>query len=70
MTDKEEKRLRTQLRQLLKIFKIKDEELRALVAKHGYYPAAHPIENYDAHFVSWLVNNWDTVRILIIRNRG
>lgn len=69
MTDREEKRVRRQLRELLKIFEFEESELQELVALYGYYQKTYPIESYDSWFVEWLVNNWDTVRRLILRKR-
>lgn len=69
MTDRDEKRYRRQLRELLKIFEFEESELQDVVALYGYYQKTYPIESYDCWFVEWLVNNWDTVRRLIERKR-
>lgn len=48
---------------------ISAEEIRAIVAKKGYYPFETPLENYDPAFVGGvLVGAWDQVYSAILAN--
>lgn len=60
-----------ELRRLMEMNNVSAEELRAAVAKVGFYPIDTPIAGYDADFVrGMLIADWNGVLDVVVAMRG